>query len=166
MLFPYMVYYTEYFLLHIFSIISFALLKSNCYTFLFLLRTVCSNKMPPLSHNRKLNVRIVVLIQSPTSLVTKKWVYWYTLLYPASPFFHKTVKLRECHIFPKHSHPKPDVTLNCKLCYDEFPGFYDNIKLLEIPFLSSQQKLILTILSTKLMIRILKRSCKNVNISS
>ena len=28
------------------------------------------------------------------------------------------------HIAKKHSAPKPDVTFNCKLCYQEFPGFY------------------------------------------
>ena len=28
------------------------------------------------------------------------------------------------HIAKKHSAPKPDVTLKCKLCYQEFPGFY------------------------------------------
>ena len=28
------------------------------------------------------------------------------------------------HIAKKHSAPKADVTFNCKLCYQEFPGFY------------------------------------------
>ena len=28
------------------------------------------------------------------------------------------------HIAKKHSAPKPEVTFNCKLCYQEFPGFY------------------------------------------
>ena len=28
------------------------------------------------------------------------------------------------HIAKKHSAPKPDVTFKCKLCYQEFPGFY------------------------------------------
>ena len=28
------------------------------------------------------------------------------------------------HIAKKHSSPKPDVTFKCKLCYQEFPGFY------------------------------------------
>ena len=28
------------------------------------------------------------------------------------------------HVAKKHSSPKPDVTFNCKLCFQEFPGFY------------------------------------------
>ena len=28
------------------------------------------------------------------------------------------------HFAKKHSAPKPDVTIKCKLCYQEFPGFY------------------------------------------
>ena len=28
------------------------------------------------------------------------------------------------HIAKKHSDPKPDITFNCKLCFQEFPGFY------------------------------------------
>ena len=28
------------------------------------------------------------------------------------------------HIAKRHSAPKPDVTFKCKLCYQEFPGFY------------------------------------------
>ena len=28
------------------------------------------------------------------------------------------------HIAKKHSAPKPDITFKCKLCYQEFPGFY------------------------------------------
>ena len=28
------------------------------------------------------------------------------------------------HIAKKHSAPKPEVTFKCKLCYQEFPGFY------------------------------------------
>ena len=28
------------------------------------------------------------------------------------------------HIAKKHGAPKPDVTFMCKLCYQDFPGFY------------------------------------------
>ena len=28
------------------------------------------------------------------------------------------------HIAKKHSAPKPDVTFKCKLCFQDFPGFY------------------------------------------
>ena len=28
------------------------------------------------------------------------------------------------HIAKKHNGPKPDITLKCKLCYAEIPGFY------------------------------------------
>ena len=28
------------------------------------------------------------------------------------------------HIAKKHSAPKPDITFKCKLCFQEFPGFY------------------------------------------
>ena len=30
-----------------------------------------------------------------------------------------------CHIGKNHSAPKPDITFKCKLCFQEFPGFYD-----------------------------------------
>ena len=39
-------------------------------------------------------------------------------------FFTKSQNDLNYHIAIKHSAPKPDITFKCKLCYQEFPGFY------------------------------------------
>ena len=39
-------------------------------------------------------------------------------------FSTKSQKDLNYHIVKKHSASKPDVTFKCKLCYQEFPGFY------------------------------------------
>ena len=39
-------------------------------------------------------------------------------------FSTKSQSYLNYHIAKKHSAPKPDVTFKCKLCYQEFPGFY------------------------------------------
>ena len=41
-----------------------------------------------------------------------------------SQYLHKSQKDLNYHIAKKHSAPKPDVTFKCKLCFQEFPGFY------------------------------------------
>ena len=41
-----------------------------------------------------------------------------------STFSTKSKNYLNYHIAKKHSAPKPDVTFKCKLCYQEFPGFY------------------------------------------
>ena len=41
------------------------------------------------------------------------------------PYMGKVCKINlNYHFAKKHSAPKPDVTFKCKLCYQEFPGFY------------------------------------------
>ena len=39
-------------------------------------------------------------------------------------FYTKSQSDLNYHIAKKHSAPKPDITFKCKLCYQEFPGFY------------------------------------------
>ena len=39
-------------------------------------------------------------------------------------FFTKSPNDLNYHIVKKQSAPKPDVTFKCKLCFQEFPGFY------------------------------------------
>ena len=39
-------------------------------------------------------------------------------------FSTKTRSDLNYHTAKKHSTPKPDITFKCKLCYQEFPGFY------------------------------------------
>ena len=39
-------------------------------------------------------------------------------------FFTKSQNDLKNHIAKKHSAPKPDITLKCKPCYEEFPSFY------------------------------------------
>ena len=89
-----------------------------------------------------------------------------------------TFYCNHCHIFSTKSRNDlnyhiaistgTDVTFNCKLCYQEFPGFYalrqhENI---QHGFqIKTKQMLFLTILSTKLRMQVLKRSCVLVNLS-
>ena len=48
-----------------------------------------------------------------------------TLFYTQCPNFSaKSYNDLNYHFAKKHSAPKPDVTLKCKLCFQEFPGFY------------------------------------------
>ena len=48
-----------------------------------------------------------------------------TLYCPQCPnFFTKSQNDLNYHIAKKHSAPEPDVTFKCKLCFQEFPGFY------------------------------------------
>ena len=48
-----------------------------------------------------------------------------TLFCTQYPNFSKKLKSDlNHHTAKKHSAPKPDVTFKCKLCYQEFPGFY------------------------------------------
>ena len=39
-------------------------------------------------------------------------------------FFKKSQNDLNYHIGKTHSAPKPDITFKCKICYQEFPGFY------------------------------------------
>ena len=41
-----------------------------------------------------------------------------------SQFLLKNKNDLNYHIAKKHSAPKPDVTFKCKVCYQEFPGYY------------------------------------------
>ena len=47
---------------------------------------------------------------------------WYCTQCPN--FFKKSQNELNYHIAKNHSAPKPDVTFKCKLCYQEFSGFY------------------------------------------
>ena len=71
------------------------------------------------------------------------------------------------HIAKKHTAQKPVVTSKCKLCYEEFPGFYvlRQHKNGQNGFPSRQQMLIVNKTLSKLMMRKLKRNCVHVNIS-
>ena len=45
-------------------------------------------------------------------------------MYPLSQFLHKSQSDLNYHIAKKHSAPKNDITFMCKVCFQEFPGFY------------------------------------------
>ena len=49
---------------------------------------------------------------------------WNTVLYAMFPFLHKTQSDLNYRIAKKHSAPKPDINFECKLFYQEFPGFF------------------------------------------
>ena len=72
------------------------------------------------------------------------------------------------HMAKKHGAPEADVTLSAKFVTKSFQAFtlYVNKKTPIMAFLSRQQMFIRTISLTKLMIRILRRSCVHVKYSS
>ena len=75
---------------------------------------------------RKLNLRIVVpKLQNlilPVKRRDARLVHCIVLTVPISPQNPKNDL--NYHTAKKHSAPKPDVTFKCKLCFQEFPGFY------------------------------------------
>ena len=75
---------------------------------------------------RKLHVRIVVPKTTKLNLARhKKSCSASTLFCTQCPIFStKSQNDLNYHIAKKHSAPKLDVTFKCKLCYQEFPGFY------------------------------------------
>ena len=51
-------------------------------------------------------------------------LWWDIVIYPVFQISTKSQNDRNYHIAMKHSAPKPDLTFNCKHCYQKFPGFY------------------------------------------
>ena len=49
---------------------------------------------------------------------------WYIVFSQCPNYFTKPQNDLNYHFAKKHSAPKPDVTFKCKLCYQEFAGFY------------------------------------------
>ena len=111
------------------TIISFSLLQSSCFNFYVRLRSFCSTlftQMPSLTRYEK------VTCENRGTQTTKLYLARHkkkcsagTLFCTQCPNF-STISENDLnyHIAKKHSAPKLDVTFNCNLCYQEFPGFY------------------------------------------
>ena len=112
-----------------FAIISIALLPSirfNLHVFLRLLCQTTTVEMPSLYRNEKVTCENCGTQTTKLNLARhKKSCFAGTLYCTQYPNFStKSQNDLNYHIAKKHSAPKPDVTFKCKLCYQEFPGFY------------------------------------------
>ena len=112
-----------------FTNISFALLQSSCYIFYVHFRSICSTpftQMPSLIRKEKVTCENCGTQTTRINILRHKKRCSAGTLYctQCSNFFTKSQNDLIYHIAKKHSAPKPDVTFKCKLCFQEFPGFY------------------------------------------
>ena len=82
--------------------------------------------MPSLNRNEKVTCENCGTQITKLNLARHKKSCFAGTLYctQCSSFFTKSQKDLNYHIAKKHSATEPDVTFKCKLCYQEFPGFY------------------------------------------
>ena len=78
------------------------------------------------SEKKKLHAKILVTKLQGTKLARHKKICSVGTLYctQCPNFSTKSQNDLNYHIAKKHSAPKLDVTFKCKVCYQEFPGFY------------------------------------------
>ena len=112
-----------------FAIISFALLPSshfNLHVYFRLLCQITIFEMPSLIRKEKTTCANCGTQTTRNNIVRhKKRCSVGTLYCTHSPNFStKSQSDLNYHIANKHSAPKLDVTFKCKLCFQEFPGFY------------------------------------------
>ena len=113
-----------------FIIISFALLQSSYFNFLQSFQTIVFStkftQTPSLNRYEKFTCENCGTQTTKLNLAHhKKSCSAGTLYCTQCPNFStKSQNDLNYHIAKKHSAPKPDITFKCKLCYQEFPGFY------------------------------------------
>ena len=112
-----------------FTIISFALLLSSCFNPHVYFRLICQTpniEMLSLNRNEKVTCETCGTQTTKPNLARhKKRCSVGTLYCTHCPnFLQKSQNDLNHHFAKQHSAPKPDVTFKCKLCYQEFPGFY------------------------------------------
>ena len=112
-----------------FAIISFALLPSSRFNLHVYFRLLCQTtiiKMPSLIRKEKVTCENCGAQTTRNNILRhKKRCSAGTLYWTQCPNFStKSQDDLNYHIAKKHRDPKPDVTFKCKLCYQEFPGFY------------------------------------------
>ena len=112
-----------------FTIISFALLPSsrfNLHVYFRLLGQTPFIEMLSLNRNEKVTCEnCCTRTTKPILARHKKRCSVGTLYCSQCPNFCTKSQIDlNYHIAKKHSAPKPDVTFKCKLCFQEFPGFY------------------------------------------
>ena len=118
--------YTWY---NLFAIISFALLQSSCFNVHVYFRLFCATtiiEMPSLNRNEKVTFENCGTQTTKINLARhKKRCSVGTLHCTQCPnFATKSQYDLNYQLAKKHSAPKLDVTFKCKLCFQEFPGFY------------------------------------------
>ena len=112
-----------------FAIISIALLPSSCFNLHVYLRLFCQTTIiekPSLIRKGKVTCENCGNQTTRNNIVRhKKSCSAGTLYCPQCPnFFTKSQNDLKYHIAKKHSAPKSDVTFKCKVCFQDFPGFY------------------------------------------
>ena len=112
-----------------FTFISFAFLLSSRFNLHVHFRLFCQTtfiEMPSLIRNEKITCENCGTQTTRNNIVRHKKRCSVGTLYctPCLNFSTKTHKDLNYHIAKKHSAPKLGVTFKCKLCYQEFPGFY------------------------------------------
>ena len=111
-----------------FAIISFALLPSSRFNLRVYLRQFCQTTIIEMASliQKKVTCENFGTQTTRNNIVRhKKRCSAGTLYCTQCPIFStKSQDDLNDHIAKKHSAPKPAVTFKCKLCYQEFPGFY------------------------------------------
>ena len=112
-----------------FAIISFAFLQPSRFNLHVYFRLLCQTpiiQLPSLNRNEKVTCENCGTQTAKLDLARhKKRCSVGTLYCTQCPNFSTESQNNLIyHIAKKHSAPEPDVTFNCKLCYQEFPGFY------------------------------------------
>ena len=112
-----------------FVIIFFTLLLSSRFSLHVCFRLICQTpnfEMPSLNRNKKVTCENCGTQTTKHNLARhKKRCSVGTLYCTHGPNFStKSQNDLKYHIAKKHGAPKPEVTFKCKLCYQEFPGFY------------------------------------------
>ena len=112
-----------------FAIISFAMPQSSCFNYYVQFRLICSTTFSQnlsLLRYEKVTSEICGTQNTKVNLARHKKSWSVGTLYctECPNFSTKLQNDPNYHIAKKHSAPKPDVTFKCKLCCQQFPGFY------------------------------------------
>ena len=112
-----------------FAIISFSLLQSSCSNFYAHFRSICLTpftQMPSLNRYERFTCENCGTQTTKLNLARHKNSCTAGTLYCTQCPNVSTKSQNDLtyHIAKKHCAPKPDVTFKCKLCFQEFPGFY------------------------------------------
>ena len=112
-----------------FAIISFALLQSSCFNLHVRFRLICQTSIiefPSLIRKQKITCKNCGTQTTRNNIVRhKKSCSAGTLYCTHCPNLStKSQSDLNYHIAKKHKALKPDITFKCKLCFQEFPGFY------------------------------------------
>ena len=113
----------------LFAIISFAWLLSSRFNLHVYFKLICRTpiiEMPSLNRYEKFKCENCGTQTTKLNLARDKKSCSVGALYCTQclNFSTKSQNVVNYHIAKKHSAPKLDVTFKCKLCYQEFPGFY------------------------------------------